>query len=403
MSSSVPRIGFAFRFLSTLAVATLTVASGVKPSPAVDDCRVAGFCDLPDDGNPCTGDDVCDQATGECFYFPRPPGTACPDTDGDACTTAACDGSGSCDQNHEVRTCEGDDGNDCTGDPVCNPDTGTCSFPPLDPGTPCGDTDGDACTTAACTADGVCDQEHETVSCAGEDLPDRCCDPADGVCKADPRLDPACAEVDEICRTAGFWSTHAGTEKDRANNITGDVIAAAGGCLEICGEIIDETSVDSADSALEALCVKIEGETLRQLARQLTAAALNCVITNGSGDCTGVSVESLFQACNAACAAGGVTAQVDGSSVDCIAAIDCFNSGGAFDTGSGECSSSDRNCESRPLVNETLGLDFDPPGPAGSPKACKSAKKSKCTVVGSTEAECGSGTISGSPEECPLF
>jgi hypothetical protein len=43
------------------------------------------------------------------------------------------------------------------------------------------------------------------------------------------------------------------------------------------------------------------------------------------------------------------------------------------------------NCHTRLLVNEDLGLDFDPPGPAGSSDACNNANASICAVVGPTE------------------
>src|SRR5207253_3344387 len=84
-------------------------------------------------------------------------------TDGNACTTAGCDGRGVCDQSHLVKTCPPDT-NECTDDPPCNPQTGTCEHPPKPASTPCTDTDGNACTTAGCDGNGVCSQTH--VMCA---------------------------------------------------------------------------------------------------------------------------------------------------------------------------------------------------------------------------------------------
>jgi len=43
------------------------------------------------------------------------------------------------------------------------------------------------------------------------------------------------------------------------------------------------------------------------------------------------------------------------------------------------------NCHDRDLVNETLGLDFETQGPAGSSDACNAATRTKCTVVGPNE------------------
>jgi hypothetical protein len=83
----------------------------------------------------------------------------------------------------------------------------------------------------------------------------------------------------EICRTAGFWAEHGGSEKGCSQNITQTVIDAAGP-LAVCGESISTTGIDDAASALEAMCVRVRGEQRLQLARQLTAAALNCVVTD---------------------------------------------------------------------------------------------------------------------------
>src|SRR5438093_54228 len=111
--------------------------------------------------------DMCDQSTGMCSHTPVADSTPCTDTDNDACTTAGCNGTlatgGSvtdgCDQNHMVKTCT-DDTNPCTGPPTCNPQTGNCDFPNVPDSTPCPDTDNDACTTAGCDGNGVCDQSH---------------------------------------------------------------------------------------------------------------------------------------------------------------------------------------------------------------------------------------------------
>jgi len=111
--------------------------------------------------------DMCDQSTGMCSHTPVADSTPCTDTDNNACTTAGCNGTlatgGSvtdgCDQNHMVKTCT-DDTNPCTGPPTCNPQTGNCDFPNVPDSTPCPDTDNDACTTAGCDGNGVCDQSH---------------------------------------------------------------------------------------------------------------------------------------------------------------------------------------------------------------------------------------------------
>src|ERR1051326_9219444 len=89
-----------------------------------------------------------------------------------------------------------------------------------------------------------------------------------------------------ICRTPGFWATHAGSEKGpRSQNITLAVIQATPTkSITICGECINDTALNDAASAVEAMCVSPRGDPTLQLARQLTAAALNCVISGGAAD-----------------------------------------------------------------------------------------------------------------------
>src|SRR3989442_92734 len=45
-------------------------------------------------------------------------------------------------------------------DSTCNQDTGACTSTPKPDSTPCADTDGNACTTAGCDGQGVCNQAH---------------------------------------------------------------------------------------------------------------------------------------------------------------------------------------------------------------------------------------------------
>jgi hypothetical protein len=226
----------------------------------------------------------------------------------------------------------------------------------------------------------------------------------------------------EFCRTPGFWGTHGDADDNQAcsQNITGAVLAAAGGSISICGATISNTDCDSANSALEALCVRVQGEQTRQLARQLTAARLNCIVSGETGGaCDGISINDVFDACNVACAAGDVTATVGSDEVDCIGAIDCFNNGGQFDnatgvctTGtcsvggaacgeslpcaSGECIPSANSCHATAfadadfvLPNDSLPASdpcFGKQGPAASSEECKAANKSICTIL--HPAEC---------------
>src|SRR5262245_6871244 len=127
------------------------------------------------DTNECTLDLACNPASGLCEHPPVPDGTPCTDTDNNACTTPACT-AGACVQTAHTTVCQ-PDSNECTQDLACNTTTGLCEHPNKPDGTPCTDTDNLACTGASCEA-GVCNQT-ETNNCAA------------------------------TCRTPGFWKTHA--------------------------------------------------------------------------------------------------------------------------------------------------------------------------------------------------
>jgi hypothetical protein len=185
---------------------------------------------------------------------------------------------------------------------------------------------------------------------------------------------------EEVCRTPGFWGTHAGTEHPNSTNLTQLVIDAAGGELHVCGTTVSNTDVGSEHSAIEAMCVRVGGLQQRQLARQLTAMALNCMISNGSDDCAGTSVEGLFADANAACAAA------DENLDYYIDRVDCFNNGGQWNDDEGFCyidPEDPNNCQNRDLDYSTDIFDgVSPlPGPAGSSRACNAATRNDVFIV----------------------
>ena len=155
--------------------------------------------------------------------------------------------------------------------------------------------------------------------------------------------------------------------------------------------MITNTTLASADSALEAICVSPRGEIRLQLARQLTAMALNCAVNGFGGDCSGhARLAPLFALCNDACA------QNTNDVGDCIGMIDCFNNGGDADPVSGLCMvDSIANCHLRPLPSP-----YDGNSPASSSQACASARKNTCTVLPSGEQTCTSGLRDVTPETC---
>jgi len=294
-----------------------------------------------------------------------------------------------------------DDGDVCTTD-VCDPIDGCVNTPgALD----CDDND--VCTTDVCDPIDGCVNTPGALDCDdGDECTIDSCDPIEGCVH---EADPACGG-EAICRTPGFWATHAGTEKNRSTNITQEVIDSVGG-LNVCGTQITNTVAGNSMSAVEAMCVAVKGDTQRQLVRQLTAAALNCVMSGGDSDCVGGPIEELFADCNDACQ--GFASDL--SMNECIGQIDCFNNGGFWADGHctfnpGACSLSgglcdvdddqcaggvgdvcepdpQESCHERELcqVDEfgdpiDDGLCYIPPGPAGSSGECNVAKKNDVYV-----------------------
>lgn len=224
-------------------------------------------------------------------------------------------------------------------------------------------------------------------------------------------------QAQENCRTAGFWGTHAGVEKNNSTNITEEVMRAhmssvegidytqtdkcvlnpdltvtcnfdppgpAGSpkdCrqakkdevsiinlfppgvegLSICGQVIDVKDPSSSNiaSAIQALCVSPNDDSRHQLARQLTAASLNCIASSGGPACEGISIGAVFTSCNTDCA--DPNTQSDRVSL-CIEQVDCFNNGGVWndtDPTAMYCQTDVANsCPLQPLV-----FTLEPDGP----------------------------------------
>jgi hypothetical protein len=335
-----------------------------------------------DDNSVCTTE-VCNPATGQCVFTP----VVC--NDGSACTIDSC---------HPVNGCQTtpvscDDNNACTVDAcsaqtgcsntpinvpvVCN-DNNVCTTETCEPATGCMSTpgalncdDNNACTTDVC--DPVQGCLHTPKVCNDNDVcTDDSCDTQTGQCEftPNPDNDPSCQPT--ICRTPGYWGTH--------GRVTQAVIDSAGGCLEVCGEVIKNVTVASADSALEAICTTPRGDHRLQLARQLTSMALNCVVSDRGIDCgPGTGLGTLFGECNNACRGAASTLSVG----DCISAVDCFNNGGAIDE-NGLCGEDPLgSCHERALP-DTLPL-----GSADTPQECNAARKNACGTIPPYEQSTG--------------
>jgi hypothetical protein len=179
--------------------------------------------------------------------------------------------------------------------------------------------------------------------------------------------------------------------------VTSEVIDAAGGCIDVCGEILLSSATKTpgnADSALEAICVSPRGDQQLQLVRQMTSMQLNCVVSGVSSDCSGnAGLSGLLDDCTKACLGDPTATRSIG---DCIGEIDCFNNGGAVDPTTGLCGASPSgNCEQRNLPSP-----FDTPG-ADTPQTCNQARGNACTVVPPGEFACSAGTRQQAPETCP--
>src|SRR5881396_2825550 len=138
----------------------ITNSSGIFicPSCTVDQCNLG-----------------CDTTTGTCK--PADVSTPCTDIDGNTCTTAGCE---------------------------LSADLGVCVQTHLfaENSTPCADSDGNACTTAGCNAQGVCDQNHNSKVCPPADECNKGCDTTSGQCT--PQVSTPCGDTDgNTCTTAG--------------------------------------------------------------------------------------------------------------------------------------------------------------------------------------------------------
>src|SRR5882724_6126018 len=323
----------------------------------------------------CASDNLCsvgscNPSTGQCDFTP----ITCAQ-DGNLCNAESCNpATGRC-ESGASKTCVGDS---LCSDSVCDAATGNCKTT----NKTCAQDD-DLCTIEACNAaTGKCESGSPTPCTADADIcTTEVCDSVSGRCHSVPAnpTPPGCGAT--ICRTPGFWGTHAGVEKSTSSNITQAVITLGGGVLNVCGQKITDTVLNDNNSAVEAICTSMKDGAQLQLARQLTAAALNCIVSNGIADCSATPLYSaIFAKCNTICSN---TASAKQDVTDCISQIDCLNNGGtglgngscqtgvcagdgvtACDAGTtcGDgslCTGLPNNCHDMLLVNRGLGINFE--------------------------------------------
>jgi hypothetical protein len=164
------------------------------------------------------------------------------------------------------------------------------------------------------------------------------CPPPDGTCPAQNAVvNGTPASSGAYTRSFGFFTTHVAE--------TQGLIDAAGS-LPVCGVSITGTNVNVRSSAMEAMCVSPHGQQDLQLAREMTAAALN--LASGT-----TATFPDFAACNAICAdPHAKTVDV----VRCTDAAQAFNASG-----------------------DDLPAPFDVGGPADSTR-CDAAFNTRCTI-----------------------
>jgi hypothetical protein len=191
--------------------------------------------------------------------------------------------------------------------------------------------------------------------------------------------------------------------KPCSQDVTGAVVSLGGGALFVCGEClvnagdgISTLPPYDAASVEEALCTRIvAGQDLdRQLAREITAASLNCIISGFGPHCVGSSIEDLFEDCNASCDKNPATAATR-TTARCIKEFNCFNTGYETDA-AGRCVGT-THCATRVFPLDvifptgtlcTVNQGQRKLGPPGSDDECSMANNTTCSIVPPNESQC---------------
>ncbi len=161
--------------------------------------------------------------------------------------------------------------------------------------------------------------------------------------------------------------------------------------MVVCGEKLDAdsvTTIGDANSAIEGLSVT--GGGTKRLAFQLIAAKLNCIVS-GASDCSGISIEDTYNACDAACTSGNTTVDLGNGPIDCISALDAFNNGEVCHVPVvGLC----KNAQNQSILctgNDDADCTTNCKSPSADAGPSQAAKDSACTVVPAGEHNCTSG------------
>ncbi len=169
----------------------LTLLLAVASAARAFECKRDSDCE---DGSPCTTD-RCVRPGKVCRHTPVPDGGAC--DDGNACTIGDTCQAGACVPGSTVQCTAPDQ---CHVAGMCNPLTGTCSNPTAPDGVACNDrnrcTDPDTCQAGVCVGDAIVCGAIDACHLAGT------CDPGTGVCSNPPINPPVCQAVTQ-CHLKG--------------------------------------------------------------------------------------------------------------------------------------------------------------------------------------------------------
>ncbi len=309
-----------------------------------DNCGTDGTCSNPPlqtgtpcdaDGSVCTVDDACD--AGTCVPGPL---LAC--DDGNPCTKDSCDLAAGCTQvAFNGVPCSDDNpctlgdvcqqGNCAPGKPkvctapgpcygvACDPNSGNCTFPPLQAGLPCDDNS--ACTEADSCDAGTC--AGKLVSCDdGNPCTNDSCDSAKGCAST---ANTAACDDGDVCTVQDVCASGvcAGQPKvcDDNNACTSDSCAKGIGCQAAAVADQSPCGVDASTWCVQGVCAKKK------------ASGLAC---SDAAECaSGFCVEGVC--CGNACAGGCEscialwTGSIDGQCQPIKAGIDPDNECQAMD------------------------------------------------------------------------
>jgi len=295
----------------------------------------------------CDAGENCDGTTKAC-----PTDAVEPNTTVCRASTDTCDAGENCDGTTKACPTDAVELNTT----VCRASTDTC-----DAAENCNGTD------KTCPTDAV---EPDTTVCRPAE---EACDVAencDGTTATCPEDESMCSEGFEACRNVIFWANHAGQINGLPDVALSLIQNADGGCIQVCGETIDDTDLKSASSAEEALCTPLLVLNKRHvLVRELTAAMLNCLASGQDPYCY-----ELITECDEVCMTQSSTInEIKG----CITALNDLNNGR---------SDLALDCNKEPLP----GYPTDPR--PGSIYKCSLALFTPCTVISPGENLCKAGT-----------